>query len=289
MNDEFMHQLYEAPRAEFADLLFERISKEPQSHFAQIFINNRTFRSSAIALAFLFLIAAGVYVAYQSRWNKVGGIWVDVQQTLTLEWGPSDLEIREQEPECLTVEEAREILRFDFQVPTWAPDGFTFDNRMCGIDTPSDFAGLYWKGADPYSGISITLRNLRWFNVASQEYEVGHIAVPVILAACLAASSAFAAKDIVVASFESLSASGVSGQVRLNPMPGGGTQVHANLEGLQAGVEYVSLSYQGEACATGTSTELARFTANPAGRATFHQQVPGERTSSGYNIPAWSV
>jgi hypothetical protein len=173
MNDEFMHQLYEAPRAEFADLLFERISKEPQSHFAQIFINNRTFRSSAIALAFLFLIAAGVYVAYQSRWNKVGGIWVDVQQTLTLEWGPSDLEIREQEPECLTVEEAREILRFDFQVPTWAPDGFTFDNSICGIDQTSDFAGLYWKGADQYSGISIMLGNLRWFNMASQEYEVG--------------------------------------------------------------------------------------------------------------------
>lgn len=173
MNDEFMHKFYEAPRPEFENRLYERISKESQSHFAQIFFNNRTFRSSALAFVFLFLIAAGVYVVSESRWNKVGGIWVDVQQTLTLEWSPSDLEIVEQEPECLTVEEAREILRFDFQVPTWAPDGFTFDNRICGIDTTSDFAGLSWKGADQYSGISITLRNLRGFNVASQEYEVG--------------------------------------------------------------------------------------------------------------------
>jgi hypothetical protein len=109
-------------------------------------------------------------VTENAEWSA---IWVDVQQTLTLEWGPSDLEIVEQEPECLTVEAAREILRFNFQVPTWAPDGFTFDNRICGIDQTSDFAGLYWKGADQYSGISITLRNLRSFNVASQEYEVG--------------------------------------------------------------------------------------------------------------------
>jgi hypothetical protein len=174
MNDEFMHEFYEAPRPEFGNALYERISKKPPSRFAQIFLSHPTFRYAVIAFVSLFIIAAGIYVAYQSRWNKVGGIWVDVQQTLTLEWGPSDLERVKQEPaKCLRVEEAREILRFDFQMPTWAPDGFTFDNRICGIDQTSDFAGLYWKGADQYSGISIMLHNLRWFNMASQEYEVG--------------------------------------------------------------------------------------------------------------------
>ena len=163
MNDEFMHEFYEAPRPEFGNALYERISREPQSRFSQIFLNNRIFRNVAIAFVSLFFIAAGVYVVSESRWNKTGDIWVDVQQTLTLEWGPSDLEIVEQEPaECLTVEEARQILRFDFQVPTWAPDGFTFDNSICGIDQTSDFASLSWMGADKSSGIQIMLQNLTW-------------------------------------------------------------------------------------------------------------------------------
>lgn len=173
MNDEFMHELYEEPRPQFANALYQRISQQPRPNFAHALGQKLTLRHSALLIVLLFVIAACVYAVIEKRWNKVGGIWVDVQQTLMLEWGPSDLERVEQEPECLTVEEARDILRFDFQVPTWTPDGFTFDNRICGIDQTSDFAGLYWKGADQYSGISIMLRNLRWFNMASQEYEVG--------------------------------------------------------------------------------------------------------------------
>jgi hypothetical protein len=176
MNDEFMHQLYEEPRPEFGDALYERISREPLSRFAQIFVSHLTFRYAAIAFVSLFVIAAGVYVAYQSRWNRVGGIWVDVQQTLTIEVGPPEI-VSESElgVECLTVEEAKEILRFDFKVPTWAPEGYTFDNRICGLNMSTNFASLSlgWQGPDEYSGIHIMPQNLRWFNMASQEYEVG--------------------------------------------------------------------------------------------------------------------
>jgi hypothetical protein len=176
MNDEFMHQDYETPRAEFADALYEHISRQSQPRFAQIMVQRLTLRNSVIAIALLFLVAACVYVVTEKRWHKVGGFWVDVQRTLTIEAGPPEI-ISEAELgiECLTVEEAQEVMRFDFQVPTWAPDGFTFDNKICGIelDTTWEFASLYWQGADKHSDIHIMLKNLRWFNMASQEYEVG--------------------------------------------------------------------------------------------------------------------
>lgn len=175
MNDEFMHQLYEAPRAKFADALYERISKEPQPRFAQTLVKKLTFRNAAVAFVFLLFVAACVYAVAEKRWNKVGGIWVDVQKTLTIEAGPPEI-VSESElgVECLTVEEAKEILHFDFQVPTWTPEGFTFDNRICGIGlTSASDVSLLWQGPDEYSGIHIMLRNLRWFDMASQGYKVG--------------------------------------------------------------------------------------------------------------------
>ena len=120
MNDEFMHDFYEAPRPEFGNALYERISKEPPSRVTQIFLNNRTFRNAAIAFVFLFLIAAGVYVASESRWDKVGDIWVKVERRYKVEVIsslelPGEPGIQYEEPECLTVKEARQISRFDFQ------------------------------------------------------------------------------------------------------------------------------------------------------------------------------
>lgn len=175
MNDEFMTQLYEVPRSEFADALYERLSQQPKLISAQMMVKNLTLRNAIVAFALLFLIAACVYAVAEKRWNRVGDIWVDVQKTLKLNFDPSDKTTVIETPdfECVTVEKAREILRFDFRVPAWAPEGFTFDNRICGIDPTADFAGLYWKGADQYSGISITLNNLKWFNGSRQKYEVG--------------------------------------------------------------------------------------------------------------------
>jgi len=163
MNDEFLNQFLEAPRAEFADTLYKRISRQPQPRFAETMIKNLTFRNAAVAFALLFFVAACVYIVSEKRWNKEGGIWVDVQKTFKLEFDPSEIQVEEiPDSECVTVEEAREILRFQFQVPAWVPEGFTFVNSMCGIDRTSDSAGLHWKGADKYSGIAMNLNNLRW-------------------------------------------------------------------------------------------------------------------------------
>jgi hypothetical protein len=174
MNDEFMHQLYEEPRPEFGNTLYERISTEPQSRFAQVFLHNRAFRYTAISFVVLFLIAAGVYAVYESPWDKIGNIWVKVQRTLP----PPDVPPGEEtvmempEPACVSVKEAKEILRFDLRVPTWIPGGFTFRDEICGIDRLSDYAYLYWEGPDQNTVISINVENRRIFNMSTQKHEI---------------------------------------------------------------------------------------------------------------------
>jgi hypothetical protein len=162
MNDEFLTKLHRTPRAEFADTLYKRISRKTQPRFA----GKLTFRTAIVVLAFLLFIAACVYVVAEKRWNKVGGIWVEVQKTIKLDFGPSVEATVVESPvqECLTVEEAREIVGLELSVPAWAPEGFTFDNRICGLglDPTWDFAGLAWIGADKDSRININLDNLKW-------------------------------------------------------------------------------------------------------------------------------
>lgn len=179
MNDEFMHEFYEAPRAEFADALYERISQQPQPRFPQTIATKLTFRNAAVALMLMFLVAACVYVVVEKRWDKVGVIHVAVQRTIKVE-NPSlsgePLVMEFQPPECLSIDEAREILRFRFKVPTWAPDGFTLSEEICGFENLSpisDYAHLNWEVTDKNTPMVLDLRNLKQFNSATQKYEVG--------------------------------------------------------------------------------------------------------------------
>jgi len=167
MNDEFLSEFLEEPRPEFAEALYERISRQPQPRLP--FLGQRlTLRNAAIVFTLLFLVAACVYAVTEKRWNKVGGIWVDVQKTIKLDFGPPGATAVVESPppdyECLTVEEARETLRFELPVPAWVPEGFTFDNKICGIDLDQtwDSASMIWIGADKDSRININLDNLRW-------------------------------------------------------------------------------------------------------------------------------
>jgi len=106
-------------------------------------------------------------------------------------------------------------------------------------------------------------------------------AVPVLLAACLVASVATAQNDKITATFESLAASGVAGDVTLNPMPGGEIQLHSNLKGLVPGTQYqVFVFDQNQTCGEGTnSVQIVTFTANAAGNANWNQKVALALTS----------
>jgi hypothetical protein len=177
MNDEFLTQFLEAPRPEFADALYERISQGPQPRFPQTMLNRLTFRNAVVAFLFMLLVAACVYAVVEKRWHKVGGMWVGVQSTIKVD-NPSlsgEPLVMEFQPECFSIEEAREILRFGFKVPSWAPDGFTFSNEICGhedLSPISDSAFLTWEGADKDTPLILDLRNLKQFNMATQKYEV---------------------------------------------------------------------------------------------------------------------
>ena len=106
--------------------------------------------------------------------------------------------------------------------------------------------------------------------------------VPFALALCLASAVAFADNDRVTAQFEALTASGISGEARLNPMvQQNTTRIQVQLQGLQPNTEYVAFIYTDGTCTSGTSTQLATFTANPAGRAVFHNDVTQELSAIG--------
>jgi len=177
MNDEFLTKLHKTPRAAFADALYERISQQSQPRFPRILGQRLTLRNSAIMLVLIFVVAACVYAVTDRGWRKIGGIWVQVERTFKVTLEPSipvsAEELEAQDLDCVTVEEAKEILRFDFRVPAWVPEGFRFEDKICGIDGTSDFAVLFWAGADEYSSIQLMLQNLEWFDIASQEYKVG--------------------------------------------------------------------------------------------------------------------
>lgn len=101
------------------------------------------------------------------------------------------------------------------------------------------------------------------------------LAASVLLAACLVASVAMAANDKITATFESLAASGVTGDVSLNPMPDGEILLHSSLRGLEPNTEYQVFVYdQNATCGEGTnSVQIFTFTSNPAGVATWNDRV----------------
>lgn len=105
--------------------------------------------------------------------------------------------------------------------------------------------------------------------------------VPVLLAACLVSAVAIAANDKVEANFQSLSASGITGEAVLKPVPAGGTLIHVSLRGLEPGVIYTSSVFEAsQECGVGTpSAMIEQFQANPAGNATFNRRVEQELTS----------
>lgn len=177
MNDEFLTQFLEEPRAEFADTLYERISQQSQARFPQPRATKLTFRNAVVAFIFMLLVAACVYVVVEKRWNKVGGMWVGVQSTIKVENPALSGEplVMEFQPKCFPIDEAREILGFRFKVPAWAPDGFTISDEICGFEdlSPlSDRAFMNWESADKNTAMHLSLENLKWWNITTQKYEV---------------------------------------------------------------------------------------------------------------------
>ena len=101
------------------------------------------------------------------------------------------------------------------------------------------------------------------------------LVVTVLLAACLVTSVATAQNDRITAQFESLAASGVTGDVTINPMPGGELQLHSQLKGLVPNTDYTVFIFdQSQTCGEGTSSvQVITFRSNPAGNGTWNEKV----------------
>jgi hypothetical protein len=139
-----------------------------------------TFRNAAVAFLFMLLVAACVYAVVEKRWDKVSGIYVDVQSTIKVDIPSSSGEpivVEEKDAfKCFSIDEAREISRVRFKVPAWAPGGFTFSDEICSHEDLSlsySSPSLEWEGADKSTPIFLYLRNLEWYNAATQKYEIG--------------------------------------------------------------------------------------------------------------------
>ncbi|HEU0291105.1 MAG TPA: hypothetical protein VFR47_00110 [Anaerolineales bacterium] len=166
MNDEFLTHFREAPRAEFAEALYERISRQSQPRFAMPKLNKLTLRNTGAMFMLMLLVAACVYAVVEKRWNQVGEIWVDVhrdpKQPLVIEsglWkGPAgDMEVG-------TLMEAKSFLKFAFGFPTWAPNGFILDKKMNISPWSEKSLSASWTSQDGGEPIGIFL-DYRWFRV----------------------------------------------------------------------------------------------------------------------------
>ena len=175
MNDEFLKQFYETPRAGFAKALYERISHDPPQRIAQPVINQLTFRNVVVAFSLLFFIAACVYAIAERGWRRVGNFWINVERTQKVSIPPMpDIEELEAEPQsygCVPLDEAKEALPFDLHVPTWAPDGFIFDGRVCGVNWIGDSASLYWQSEQEQFSIQLLAAKLTSYNWHTQDYK----------------------------------------------------------------------------------------------------------------------
>jgi hypothetical protein len=102
------------------------------------------------------------------------------------------------------------------------------------------------------------------------------LVVSVLLAVSLVSAVAFAQTGRVEATFQAFQASGVTGDAVLKAMPGGGTQIHAQLDGLVPNTEYISSLYVGDQSCGTAGEVIVSFTSNSQGRAVWNERVSEE-------------
>jgi hypothetical protein len=161
MNDDFLTRYYQEPSQEFTLELHNRLSRQKPSTLA----GKSSFHNAILALAAIILVAACVSRATAPRWGKVGDIWVPVQtgfaqdSYLWFTFHPQVVRSIYQIQEPAILPSAEEAWDCVLEIPTWAPEKFTTDNKIT-LDirfigaTPTD-GKMDW--VDPDSQKSITL------------------------------------------------------------------------------------------------------------------------------------
>jgi hypothetical protein len=138
MNDDLLNQFYQPSPPGFSQTLYARISSQKSSPLA----GKSRFGNLVGVLACIVLIVACVRAASAPMWKKIGGILVDVR--INYEMGlifpkTSSGSITNSGfgniysscgQKCVSLSQAEQTCDCTLQIPTWAPEGFTWDGRV---------------------------------------------------------------------------------------------------------------------------------------------------------------
>lgn len=146
MNDEFLAELREAPRAEFSDGLYGRLAQQKADapRFGALKIAATALLALALPLALAMTFSPAARAAAQRVIQTVGNLAFDVSD----EYPGGDGPVSILESEEMTLEQARARFPVALRVPTWAPNGYAREERVSITQLPDGniSALMTWQG-----------------------------------------------------------------------------------------------------------------------------------------------
>lgn len=151
--DEFLRGLRQAPRPEFAEALFERISQPRGGSMPGFFRSNaigllgKYAVALGLALAILGIASPDVRAGMAQTISKIGG-YTFVASDRGWDSAPHPIPAQ-QPPQAVRVglAEARSRVPYSFGLPTWLPEGVALKEAATEVADTS--AIVYFAGADP--------------------------------------------------------------------------------------------------------------------------------------------
>jgi hypothetical protein len=155
MDDEFLYRYRRTPSSAFEDNLYRRL--ERQKGLRLLWVEIRSSRAKTILSIFIVLAAIGLMGAcarevFSPGWTQVGEYQVyersrqckDFSMPLSpLEPQPDFVNPPPDPNNFLPIDEIRERLAYDLQIPTWAPDGFVHQFEYTDVVSMMDFSSLW--------------------------------------------------------------------------------------------------------------------------------------------------
>ncbi len=152
MSDEFLYRAAPAVRAEFADALYERLSRSDVIRIRRlgwIGFNRKTIKYALVLLSLTAIAVACARELFKQRYVQVGDLWVlevPRERVERLVISIFDRPVSSQMPELLSVGQALESLPYGFRLPQWVPEGYSLVEREVWLPRHPDWSmNLNWS------------------------------------------------------------------------------------------------------------------------------------------------
>ena len=163
MDDEFLYGYRRTPPSAFEDDLYSRL--ERQKGLRRLWLEIRSSRAKTVLSIFIALVAIGLMgecarEVFSPGWTQVGEYQVlersrqckDFSMPLFPPGPQPDFVNPPPDPDnFLAIEEIRERLAYDLQIPTWAPDSFAHRFEYTDVVSMMDFSSLWLSEASTIS------------------------------------------------------------------------------------------------------------------------------------------